>query len=326
MAGSILLDNPTNKGSQRKDNDLTFVATFGDNSRILLGETMSADSGIAGHVYCTGRVYLASKVSTDEYFLPFLDNQSGFETEAIVAVPIRIGEEVCGVLELLNRLEQDGFTERDRDLLEIFAGYIAISIQNVLDARSAREMARRDDLTGLFNDRFLHLALDQEVFQAVEQNLDLSLIFLDLDLFKGINDSHGHLAGSQMLLEVARLISEVLVDTPSIAARYGGDEFVVVLPGAGALKTISIAEKIRRRIENHVFLGGGGQIEKNALNVTGQTSSLGVASLRKHVSEDIALENIKPALLRLADTAMYVSKETGRNRTSVASEPIPRTD
>src|SRR6185436_15535856 len=125
-----------------------------------------------------------------------VDKQTRYQTESLVAIPIRIEHEVCGVLELINRRDAMGYSQEDRNLLEIFAGYISISIQNVLDGRQAQEIAKRDNLTGLFNDRYLHIALSDTIRRCSAEDLDMSLLFLDLDFFKRVNDTHGHLAGS----------------------------------------------------------------------------------------------------------------------------------
>jgi diguanylate cyclase (GGDEF)-like protein len=241
-----------------------------------------------------------------------------------VAIPIRIGQEVCGVLELINRQGARHYSTRDRDLLEIFAGYISISIQNVLDGRLAQEIARRDNLTGLFNDRYLHIALRQAIADALASRRDLAVLFLDLDYFKRVNDTHGHLAGSQVLREVGHLLQRAASGTEAIAARYGGDEFVLALPGAGVQGGVKLAEELRAAVVRNVFCTQAGEILPEALHLTGLTCSIGVATLRRHLGRDPDLDQAKSTLLRLADAAMYVAKETGRNQTAVAGKTVPR--
>lgn len=106
----------------------------------------------------------------------------------------------------------------------MLAGYASNSLLNLADANHHREIARRDDLTGLHNDRFFHRQLRVELEARDETNADLSLLFLDLDGFKAIVDTHGHLVGSQVLAKVGRLIARVVPDPEATLARCGGDE------------------------------------------------------------------------------------------------------
>ena len=323
-SGSILLDNPAEKHEDRRRNLLTFIATFGEKSETLVGRTIPADQGIAGRVYMTGETYITSNAPTDRFFYRQMDEQTSYQTHSLIAVPIRIEQEVCGVLELINRLDGSGYSQQDRNLLEIFAGYISISIQNVLDGRQAQEIAKRDNLTGLYNDRFLHIALSDTIRRCRTEEMDLAVLFLDLDYFKRVNDSHGHLAGSQVLREVGHLLRTAVAKLKGIPARYGGDEFVLLLPGCDVDQAIDLAEEIRARVIGTTFCAQPGEIQPEALHLKGQTCSIGIATLKQHLTDDLSPEEMKSALLRLADTAMYVAKETGRNRTALAGQPVRR--
>src|SRR4029453_10522368 len=184
-AGSILLDDPMTKNSDdRLENELVFIATYGAHGESRLGKRMNARVGIVGHVYATGVAYMTDDVVEDPFFYPTLDLSDGFQTKSALCVPIRIESSVCGVLELVNRTGPGGFREKDRRLLEIFAEYASISIQNLLDARRAYEVAKRDGLTGLYNERYLHLRLTQELSRISRDGGDLCVIFLDLDNLK----------------------------------------------------------------------------------------------------------------------------------------------
>jgi diguanylate cyclase (GGDEF)-like protein len=323
-AGCILLDNPLEKQEDRDRNRLTFIATFGDKSEGLLGTTIPAANGIAGRVYLTGQAYTTPDASEDRFFYRGVDAQTSYRTESLIAIPIRIEQEVCGVLELINRHNASCYSREDQNLLEIFAGYISVSIQNVLDGRQAQEIAKRDNLTGLFNDRYLHIALAEAIRRCQEEGNDLALLFLDLDFFKRVNDSHGHLAGSQVLREVGQILHRQLRQHGGVAARYGGDEFVLLLPGRDLDLAIDTAEEIRARILGTTFCEAPGEIQPEPLFLKGLTCSIGVATLNRHVSDANTPEARKSTLLRLADAAMYIAKETGRNRTAVAGEPVRR--
>lgn len=323
-AGSILLDNPLDKQADKRANRLTFVAAFGDKADQLIGRQITADHGIAGRVYATGEPYHASDVDDDRFFSDGMDRVTAYRTRSLVAIPIFIEQEVCGVLELINRTDADNFDERDRNLLQIFAGYIAISIQNILDGRRAHELAKRDNLTGLFNDHYLHHALSRTIETCRQDGANMAVVFIDLDYFKRVNDTHGHLAGSQVLREVGYLLKAQTRMPGATPARYGGDEFVLVIPGVGLDDAVDLAERIRLTMVDTSFCDAPGEINPEALSLTGITCSIGVAALDEHIEPDKSVEATKSSLLRLADTAMYVAKETGRNRTAVAGMPIRR--
>ena len=323
-AGSILLDNPAAKHDDRRKNALTFIAAFGEKADMLVGQTIPADRGIAGLVYLTGEAYSTPYAPADRFFYRGMDEKTRYRTESLIAIPVRIEQEVCGVLELINRIDAPGYTQEDKNLLEVFAGFISISIQNVLDGRQAQEIAKRDNLTGLFNDRYLHIAVAQTIRDCRDSGQDLAVLFLDLDFFKHVNDSHGHLAGSQVLREVGHLLRRLVAPVEGIPARYGGDEFVILLPGLDLNRAVDLAEDIRSEVVSATYCAAQGEIQPEPLNLRGITCSVGVATLKRNLTDDLNLEESKSTLLRLADAAMYVAKETGRNRTATAGEPVRR--
>ncbi len=179
-------------------------------------------------------------------------------------------------------------------------------------------------MTGLYNDRYLNLTLSRTIEKCANQGDDLAVIFLDLDYFKQVNDTYGHLAGSQVLREVGHLLKAQIRGSESIPARYGGDEFVIAIPRLSLDAALDLAEAIRNTIIATVFCAKAGDIQPEPLNLSGITCSLGVATLDRHVEPAAPVEVAKSTLLRLADMAMYVAKKTGRNRTAVAGEPIRR--
>ena len=326
-AGSILLDDPILKlegGSARKD--LIFVCCFGPSASALIGERIPIETGIAGAVYRTG----ISSITNDAYgsgeFAVEFDRKSGYVTRSILCVAIRIGRSICGVIELVNRQGRDGYTDGEKELLEIFAQYISSTIQNAVDAKRIGTIVRADDLTGLHNDRYLHERLPLEVERSLTVRSPLSVVFLDLDRFKEINDTHGHLAGSATLAEFGHLLLEAVGREDATLVRYGGDEFVVLLPGTGADAALLVAEEIRARTERHVFLDGRWGDEE-PLHLGGIISaSIGVSTLS---SAEVApppgraLSRIAMDLLQTADHAMYTSKSRGKNVVTVEPFVLP---
>ncbi len=317
-SGSILLDDPFRKLAQRRENELVFIATFGESSRDLIGKRLPAMHGIVGRVYQSGTPHLSADVDVDEYFYANIDEEIGHKTHSVVAVPIYIGKNVCGVLELVNRQESKTFTERDMTLLEIFAGYTSFMLQNALDAKRAHELAKRDDLTGLFNDRWFNVRLSEALTESRASGKEAVLIFMDLDRFKYVNDCHGHLAGSQVLREVGFILKRIVSDSQATVARYGGDEFVMILPDTKLEDGIEICEEIRKSISTNTFLSREWGFSNAPVNLRGVLSaSLGVAQHLPDAKSPLGIEQEKSELLRRADAAMYRAKSLGKNQVVV---------
>jgi diguanylate cyclase (GGDEF)-like protein len=318
-SGSILLDDPFRKVASRRENELVFIATFGDASRDLIGQRLSAQYGIVGQVYQNGTPYVSADVQADDNFYPQIDETLGHKTHSVVCVPIYIGKHVCGVLELINKRDGGTFTERDKTLLEIFAGYTSFMLQNALDAKRAHELAKRDDLTGLYNDRWFHVRLSELIGDVRASGRVAVLIFMDLDQFKVINDCHGHLAGSQVLREVGFILKRIVRTPDATVARYGGDEFVMILPGTALDEGVAICEEIRRTIAATTFLDRDWGFSMPALNLGGiVTASLGIAEYRGDPAAARAVDEEKNDLLRRADAAMYRAKSAGKNQVVVS--------
>jgi diguanylate cyclase (GGDEF)-like protein len=317
--GSILMDRPFERGETPADTLLYFVATFGMAAAELLGQSLQADRGVAGHVYRTGQPYLMNDPGSDPLFYSKFDERHEFQTAGAIAVPIRIERTVCGVLELVNRAEGTRYDDKDLELLEIFARYTSVSIENLLDAQRANEMARRDDLTGLHNDRFFHHRLSEDLIRADVTQSNVALVFLDLDNFKDVNDNHGHLAGSQVLKEFGYLLKQTVREAGATLARYGGDEFVIILPDHGVEETLAVANSIRDALKETSFLQGSFSWAEGPIYWRKPlTCSIGIAVYPIHLPRQGTVDLKKNLLLRYADQAMYAAKAEGKDIVRVA--------
>jgi diguanylate cyclase (GGDEF)-like protein len=181
----------------------------------------------------------------------------------------------------------------------------AIALDNALTIQRAEALSVTDDLTRLYNSRYMNQVLRRETKRASRSGRPMSLLFIDMDGFKQVNDVHGHLCGSRALVEAAGLIRSCARET-DVVARFGGDEFSLILPDTGRDGAVSVATRIRERISEHAFL------ETDGLKVR-LTASVGVATL-----PDVA--GSAEELIRAADKAMYRVKGAGKNGIHVAQE------
>ena len=315
-SGSILLDDPLLKWGEGHDGKLYFMACFGAGSSELAGTHLPDDVGIVGATYRSGKPYLSKDISKDDKFYDAIDKKTQYESKSILAMPIQIDDAVVGIIELINRKEQDNFDDRDLSILQIFANYTSTLIKNALDARIFEDLSKRDNLTGLYNDRYFYERLDTEAQKAIDEGTELSLVFFDLDHFKEVNDTHGHLVGSRVLKEVALIVDEVFLHTGAASARYGGDEYVILLPGYSLEQSSAYGETLRESIAKNIFVRESPAPGQPALNIEGViTCSLGIASLEKEGKE---LNEMKAALIKGADTAMYRAKDLGKNQVCLA--------
>ena len=214
----------------------------------------------------------------------------------IVAVPLICGERILGVLEGIRA--QHSFKKSEVAILDALSLPIASALANAVRISEAERLSQTDDLTKLHNARYLRQFLLNEIRRARRYGSSVSALFLDLDDFKRVNDAHGHLVGSHVLMEMAAVILSSIRDTDAVA-RYGGDEFVIVLPDTGVELACTVAERIRGKIARHFFTGG----RNLKLSLT---ASFGVAAFPAHASSP-------QQLIACADTAMYEAKAANKN-------------
>jgi len=283
--------------------ELYFQIATGEGAEALKDVRIKVGQGLAGWVAQTGHAVVVPDTGKDARFSGKVDERTNVATRSVVAVPVRFRDQCLGVIELINCIGPDGFSDRDLALLEVLADYAAIAIENARHVQRIHELTITDDCTSLYNARHLNFMLDTEIYRSHRYAFEFSLIFLDLDHFKNINDTYGHLVGSKLLAEIGEAIKTNcrLID---LAFRYGGDEFVVLLPQTSKENALGVARRLHKLIREMVWL------QESGLNVH-ITASIGVAAYPTD-------SRSKAELLHLADEAMYLVKNTTRDRVAAA--------
>lgn len=285
-AASLMLFDEVN-------NELYFHKVRGGSDRVR-SMRLKADQGIAGKVLGTGVSMIVNDAHRHSDFCPEIDRQTGFDTRQILCVPLLVRGHRIGVLQAINKVNEEPFSEEDLALFNAFGHQVA----TVIEQARLHNLATYDSLTQVFNRRYFDAWLELEVTRVHRNQRSLSLLLMDLDHFKRINDTYGHPMGDAVLSTVGQLLKRHLGDN-DIPARYGGEELVVGAPDTLAEAARDKAELIRNAVELHGF-------EYNGVPVS-VTISIGVATL---VSGDEAGAG---QLLRNADLALYNAKKS-RNR------------
>jgi diguanylate cyclase (GGDEF)-like protein len=282
--------------------ELYYAIAVGEDSESLKGLRVPLGEGVAGWVASTGNPLVVPDVSLDPHWNAFSRAHPDLKIQSIACVPVRSANKTLGVIQLLNS-KLDLLSEYSISFLRILCDYAAIAIQNARRMKLIQELTITDDCTGLFNSRHLYTMLDEQIaLAASRRNLEFSLVFIDLDHFKQVNDTHGHLIGSRLLSEVGNLMKRCL-GPDNACFRYGGDEFVALLPGMGKQAAIDVTTRLWEQLRKNAFLTAQGL----SLSLAG---SFGLATF----PED---GKTVQAVIRSADTMMYAAKTT-RDNISVA--------
>jgi diguanylate cyclase (GGDEF)-like protein len=259
-----------------------------------MGSLLSPGTGVAARSLASGRSVIENDVNNVEGYI------AGFaETLSEICVPLIIFGEKLGVL-ALDSAKKDSFDHDDVQPLESVADICAAAIQNAHNFDRMKQLAYVDGLTGIHNRRFFEMRIVEELERASRFQGRMSVIMVDIDHFKKMNDEFGHLLGDEMLRSVSTILKQQLRKMDMVC-RYGGDEFAIVVPETAGESAVRVAEKLRRQVETHFFPGVPRPV----------TISCGVADYPAHgVTRD--------EVVAAADSALYQAKQAGRNQVASA--------
>lgn len=263
--------------------------------RNLIGEAFPlAGSHLCNMAVQRKRPLISAVTGSEDILLPL---RPDLGVHSFLGAPVVFRDQVIGLIALYNSGER-AFTEENSQVAELFSSQVAIAMDNSRRVELMEKQAVTDELTGLYNRRAFAHAGEREVGRARRYQRPLALIFFDIDHFKDVNDSHGHLIGDHVLRVLTELVTRTTRAT-DIVCRYGGEEFIVLMPEADRDEAMAMAERLRQEISRMTIVTVGGTLSL--------TVSLGVAALRR--DEEESLEG----LIARADRAMYQAKAVGRN-------------
>ena len=286
--------------------ELYYRIAVGEEAESLKGLRVAMGESVAGWVAQTGNPLMVPDVSLDPHWSAFARRHPELKIHSMACVPVRSANKTLGVIQLLNS-KFDLMSEYSLSFLRILCDYAAIAIQNAQSMELIQQLSITDSCTGLYNSRHLYNLMEECVTRsAAGQGEPFSLLFIDLDRFKSVNDKHGHLVGSQLLAEVGQMLKRRAGPEQS-CFRYGGDEFVVLLPRMAKQEALVVARDVFLAMRETVFLES-----TSPLRLTG---SFGLASFP-------ADGGSVHAMLRAADTMMYKVKNSTRDNLAVMGQGL----
>ncbi|UCF70676.1 MAG: diguanylate cyclase [candidate division WOR-3 bacterium] len=284
-------------------NELVFEAASGKAGKKLLGMRLKIGQGVAGWVARYGKSLIVPDVSKDPRFYSGVDRKTKFTTKSVLCVPMKSRDRIIGVVEVVNKIGGEPFTQDEFEIFENLVAHLTIALEKAKLYRKMEEASQIDDLTQLRNTRYCNQFLDNFLIERKDTKGIISLIFLDIDFFKLVNDNFGHLVGSETLKIAGERIARV-VRGNDVIVRYGGDEYIVLLPNTDKKTAALIAERIRAEISREPFYAFGNK--KFNITVTS-----GVAAYPDDAKT-------RDDLIGKADKAMYDGKMSGRNKVVLA--------
>ena len=291
-----------------KKSELYFAIAVGTAAEALKDVRLKVGEGIAGHVAKFGEKLIVPDVRADKRFAKRIDDVTQMETRSVICIPLRSKLRVLGVIQLIN-VDMAHFGHDEQFFLQALCDYASIAIENARAVEQIQELTITDDCTGLYNARHLYKTLETEVYRSARFGYEFSVLFIDLDHFKQVNDTHGHLIGSKLLAEIGYLIMAQLrlID---YAFRYGGDEFVVLLPQTGKDSATVVARRLRDSLRSSCFC------KEEGLNLNVR-ASMGLATYPHDAKSP-------HDIIRQADEMMYMVKNSTRDNIGIAQRGLEK--
>ena len=250
--------------------------------------------GLTGTAAKSGETIMSNDVENDKRYI-----NASKRTKSEIAIPLKTKGQLLGVLDVENNIK-NSFSEEDRKVLEAIAIEVALAIDNALLYEKMKKLAEKDELTGLYNYRSFRKELNKEILRAQRYNKKFSLAMFDTDFFKEYNDNNGHDTGNVALQKVGEILIKECrnLDFPT---RFGGEEFVVILPETSKKGSLTFAERVRKIIEETKFIGEEKQ-PNGKLTISGGVAEFPIDG------------NTAEKIIKSVDIAAYKAKNSGRNR------------
>jgi diguanylate cyclase (GGDEF)-like protein len=281
---------------------LKIMKGYGVSQEFFSQPAMNIGEGISGRVVLEGKPFLTENLATE----PHCINKEIAKLEGIksfMCVPLKTREMCIGTLSVY-RKNKEAFTDYDMVILNIFGMQAAEALEKAKLVAELTKQATFDHLTGMYNKNAILSIIDKNLSLSSRYEMKSCVIFLDIDGFKGFNDTHGHLLGDKLLLDFATILKKMLRKSDSIG-RFGGDEFVIIVPQTTKEQALHIVNKMKKNIEEHNFIG------KEAAKVK-ITFSAGIVAYPEG-------GNSVDELINKSDEALYQSKALGKNRVTLWS-------
>lgn len=296
--GSVMIPDEENK--------LMIKAIKGLSKWLIQDIRLQIGEGIAGNVFKEGKPLFVRNIEQLE--LPYIRSKPHYKTSSFISVPLKLDSEVFGVLNIADKITGEDFTENDLTLLNYFSASASIAIK-MSDyysmAGKLKELSITDPLTGLFNKRYFYERLTEEIHRSERYNFVFSIAIFDIDDFKLFNDTEGHLAGDDVLKELASIAHRSLRSN-DIISRFGGEEFIVLMPQTDKEEAFIVAERMRKHIKES-FTRTWEKFPHPTITV-----SIGISSFPE---DGKSSEN----LIKNADLVLYKAKSEGKNKTVIST-------